>query len=152
MTQILDRICIQMVFIEFQKFKIFCRVFLDFWLKKNNFFCWSGKNFGKKTWTENRTCSRKMVQLVHKLVKMFPRVQATKLWIKFLISDFFLILRLPKCNKRAFLLKNRQFYPKITLFAHFGCHKIRKKTDIKNLIHNFVACTLGYIFTNLWTN
>ena len=52
----------------------------------------------------------------------------------------------------AHLVKNRQFYDKITHFAHFSSHKIRKKADIQNLIHKFVACTLGYISTNLWTN
>ena len=36
--------------------------------------------------------------------------------------------------------------------SHFGSHKISKKADIQNLVQEFVACTLGYISTNLWAN
>ena len=90
-------------FYWFPKFCKFSTIFGRFLAQKPIFFRWRGKNFGKKISTENRTSSWKMVQLVHKLVEMYPRVQATKLWIKFLISGFFLILRLPKCAKRVIL-------------------------------------------------
>ena len=50
----------------------------------------------------------------------------------------------------SFLGKNGQFYQKMALFAHSGSHKIRKKKqDIKNLIHKYVAMTLRNIYTNL---
>ena len=101
---------------------------------------------------ENRTSSWKMVQLVHTLVEMYLKIQATNPCIKFWISVFFLILWLLKCDKMAFFGKRQEIYPKITLFVHFGSCKIRKKPCIKNLILNFVANTLGYISTNLWTN
>ena len=47
-TQILDRICILMVFIEFQNFEIFCPIFLDFWPKNPNFFADTPKILEKK--------------------------------------------------------------------------------------------------------
>ena len=76
MTHNLDKKCILMIFIEFQNFEILCPIFPDFWQKTTTFFRWCGKNFGKKISTENRTSSWKMVPLVHKLVEMYPRVQA----------------------------------------------------------------------------
>ena len=44
------------------------------------------------------------------------------------------------------------FYPKIVVSVHFDSRKIRKKQNIKKSLDYFLACTLGYISTNLWTN
>ena len=63
-------------FYWFPKFCKFSTIIGQFLAKKTKFFRQCGKNFEKKISTENRTSSWEMVQLVHKLVEMYPRVQA----------------------------------------------------------------------------
>ena len=75
MTHNLNKKCILMVFIEFQNIEIFCTIFPNFW-PKIDISSLTQQKFWKKDFNGNQTCSWKMVPLVHKLVEMYPRVQA----------------------------------------------------------------------------
>ena len=55
------------------------------------------------------------------------------------------------CKMGDFFVKLPIFYQKMLSCRTSAAIKL-EKVDIQNLIHKFVACTLGYISNNLWTN
>ena len=100
--------CIQIVSIDFQNFVNFRQFLADFWPKNRNFFADAAKISEKKF-------QRKIELVLGKWsnwsINWQKCTQGYRLSNKLWISFFFLILRLPKCNKRAFFVKKQAILP-----------------------------------------